>query len=99
MWNNGAGFDGLGQNVSEMIEARNAREWEEQNEENEMDVCGINSELGYAWDDLEKGYDRLAEACGLAEGTPMEDKIQSVINRLEDLQNEIRGLRREVRIA
>ncbi len=99
MWNSGAGYDVLGQNVSAMIEARNAREWEEQSREPKIDICGVNSELGYAWDALEKGYNRLSEACGLAEGAPMEYRIQSVLNRLEDLQNEIRALQKEVKIA
>ena len=86
----------FGQDLDAMIEARNAREWEEQNAEPEMDVCGVASELGYAWDELEKGYSRLAEACGKAEGFPAEYKIQSLIDRLEDLQDEIRELKREV---
>lgn len=89
----------FGQDLDAMIEARRAMEWEEENAEPEMDVCGVESELGYAWDELEKGYDRLAEACGKAEGFPAEHKIQSLIDRLEKLQNEIRDLRKEVQSA
>ena len=89
----------FGQDLDAMIEARNARELEEQNEEPEMDAGGVASELGYAWDELEKGYSRLAEACGRAEGFPAEYKIQSLIDRLENLQNEIRDLKREVQSA
>lgn len=99
MWNDRKAFDYLGQDVGAMVEARNAREWEEQSREPKIDICGVNSELGYAWDALEKGYNRLSEACGLAEGAPMEYRIQSVLNRLEDLQNEIRALQKEVKIA
>lgn len=87
----------FGQDLDAMIEARNAREWEEQNAEPEMDVCGVDSQLGYAWDEMEKAYNHLAEAIGIVEDFPVEHKIQSVLDELENLQNEIRKIQREVK--
>lgn len=89
----------FGQDLDAMIAARNAREWEDQNAEPEMDVCGCVSQLGYAWDKMCEAYDHLAEADGMAEGFPAEHRIQSVLDTLENLKDEIRKIQREVKDA
>ncbi len=86
----------FGQDLDAMYEARCSREWEEANEEPEIDKDGINKNLGSAWNGLDSGYNRLIEACDLAENTPVWAKIQSVIARIEDMQTELRGLQVEV---
>ena len=86
----------FGQDLDAMIEARNEQEWEDQNKE-ELPASGILEELGSAWDRVSEAFDHLAEAVGLAEGFPIECRIESVMNDLEDLQNEISKLKREVR--
>lgn len=81
-----------------MIEIRDAREWEEQNREPEIPKSAIVAGLGYASACLSEAVnDWLAEACDFAEGTPVERKIQSLIDRLDDMQKEIRIIKREVK--
>ena len=90
----------FGQDLDAMIDARNAREWEEENEEPEIDISRIVSCLGYAWGNISDAInDWLADACDIAEGIPAGAKIQSIIDRLEDIQEEIKTLQREVERA
>ena len=85
------------QDIDGMIEARNMREWEDENAEPEIQVSRIASCLGYGWGCLSDAInDHLAEACDLAEDTPVWAKIQSVIDRLEGIQDEIKTIQREV---
>ena len=87
----------FGQDIDAMIEARNAREWEEENEAPEIQVSRIASCLGYGWGYISDAInDHLAEACDLAEDTPVWAKIQSVIDRLEGIQEEIKTIQKEV---
>jgi len=89
----------FGQDLDAMYEARCAQDWEDQNREPEMDVCGVDAQLGYAWDEMENAYNHLAEAIGIAEDFPVEYKIQSVLDELENLQNEVRKIQKEVKDA
>ena len=87
----------FGQDLDAMFAARHEPKWDE--EPQEMDISTVDAELGYAWDELEKGYDRLANAADAAEGFTAGPRIESILHDLEDLQNEIRKVQQEVRSA
>ena len=91
----------FGQDLDAMVEARNAQEWEEINEEPEVPVSLIDSELYDAWCEMSEAYDRMAWACEYADknqsSRAIYNKILSVMNDLENLQGEIEKMRREVK--
>ena len=87
----------FGQDLDAMYEARCAREWEKNNEDTEVPVYLIESELRNAWGECSDANDRLAWACEYAEGTPAENRIQSLIDDLEKIQGEIKKIEEEVK--
>lgn len=89
----------FGQDVSAMIEARNAMEWEELNEEPEMPVSDVDSQLGEAFRLLNESYDRIAKAADYAKDFPLEAKLDSILHDLENLTNDIEKYRREVKAS
>ena len=90
----------FGQDVSAMIEARNAREWEELNEEPELlPVSDVEKHLGEAFRLLNESYDRIAKAADYAKDFPLEAKLDSILHDLENLTNDIEKYRREVKAS
>lgn len=86
-----------GQDVDMMVESRNAREWEELNEEPEIPVHLIDSELWNAWCECSDANDRLAWACEYAKDHPIAARIESLMDGIETIQAEIKKLQEEVK--
>ena len=93
----------FGQDLDAMIEARNAREWEELNAFAEIDYAEIDTELEDALDSLKDSYQAIADAANEAEGSPDAYKIRSLLGDLDvirdDLISLIANLKKEVRSA
>ena len=89
----------FGQDLDAMIEARNAREWEEQNAEPEMPVGDVEAHLSAAIRLLNEAYDKIAAAANSADGFPMADKLDSILYDLENIQNDVEKYQREVKVA
>jgi hypothetical protein len=77
--------------VQEMWEADAAAEWERLNapDPNEKELIEAGDNISRAICYLDDGADFLAEAVGNLEETPMADKIQSFLNDLEEMANEL----------
>lgn len=86
----------FGQDIGAMIEARNAREWEEANREPEMDPEAVDLSLGDALSELTDACGDLAMAAAEAEGFPYAARIMSLFADLETIQDEITSLRARI---
>ena len=93
----------VGQDLDAMIEARNAREWEELNAFAEIDYAEIDTELEDALDSLKDTYQALADSANEAEGSPDAYKIRSLLGDLDVIRDDLISLRanlkKEVRSA
>lgn len=93
----------FGQDLDAMIEARNAREWEELNAFAEIDYAEIDTELEDALDSLKDSYQAIADAANEAEGSPDAYKIRSLLGDLDVIRDDLISLRanlkKEVRSA
>ena len=83
----------LAQDIGAMIEARTAREWEEQN----MTADGATLKLAarsmqYAVDELDKTLDLVNEAAEILVDTPEGDRVASYLNDMENTLTELRAL-------
>ena len=83
----------FGQDLDAMIEARNAREWEEQNTFAEIDYAEIDTGLEDALDSLGDTYQAIADAANEAEGSPDAFKIRSLLGDLEVIRDDLISLR------
>ena len=81
-----------GYEVQALKEAEDARIWEEINApdpfERQMTDAALDMRLATAM--LDKAEDYLAEAVADVSETPMEDRVASLLNELEDLHFSIR---------
>lgn len=82
----------FGQDLDAMIEARNAREWEEQNAEPVMDVEDVVYWLGIGQDELKDGIAALGTAAQDADGFPAHARIMSLIGDIITIRDEITSL-------
>ena len=80
----------FGQDIDAMIEARNAREWEEQNKVAEPDYAEIEMHISDALDYLRVA---LADAMVEAKDSPEEARIRSLVDDIESLQNDAASMR------
>ena len=81
------------QDVGAMIEARNAREWEELNTFIEPDFEEIDLDMGDALDNLTEACKALADAAKELEYHPYEYRVRSLFSDLESIQDDITSLR------
>jgi len=86
----------FGQDLDAMIEARNAAEWEEINEEREIDADEIEYQMDECDDDLENALTDLAEAIKAAEGSPEEYRIRSLFSDLEAVRSDVAILKKKI---
>ena len=81
-----------GWEVQEMKEAEDMRIWEELNApdpyEAQMEDCAL--ELRLAMEAVDKAEDYLLDAIAAVADTPMEDRVASFLDDLEDLHSSIR---------
>lgn len=91
MWNDKKAYDGLGQDVGAMVEARNAREWEAQNAD-----PAPKSHADEAIRQLNRAVDSLFSAADEAKGTDWEQDLERAGNGAEDLVCEIRAIIRRM---
>ena len=85
------------QDIGAMIDARNAREWEEQNMPN-ADGAKLTlaaRSMRYAVDELDKTLDLINEAAELLVDTPEGDRIVSYLNDGENVLAELRKLQKD----
>jgi hypothetical protein len=91
------------QDVDAMIEARNAREWEELNEVKELDASEVLLDLDYALDHIQSAKKDLGDAMNEADGFPIKYRIESIFDVLDTLEVEINtlmeNLKKEVKSA
>lgn len=101
-WNDGI-YDGLGQDVAAMVEARNAAEWEELNEEPVLDKEEIFYDLTDALDDLLQCLKSIGEAAKVADGFQERHELLSLFDDGETYQTEVENMiakfKKEVRSA
>ena len=83
----------FGQDIDAMIEARNAREWEEQNKVAEPDYAEIEMHISDALDYLRETMMALADAMVEAKDSPEEARIRSLVDDIESLQNDAASMR------
>ena len=76
------------QNVSAMWEQDAAREWEEINTDS-FDRFGARSALAKAIHPLGQAYYQISQAAAKTEGTPYDDKVMAILEKLEDLRCEV----------
>lgn len=74
-----------------MREQENARIWESQQRKEEDYL--IVAKLEAALNTIYTAESKLGTAADYAHGTPLEDKIQSIINSMEQLEIDIRKLK------
>jgi hypothetical protein len=86
----------FGQDLDAMIEARNAAEWEEINEEREIDADEIEYQMDECDDDLENALTDLAEAINAVEGLPEENRIRSIFEDLTSVRNDVAVLKKKI---
>lgn len=83
-----------GWQVQEMWERDSAALWERQNRpdpaEKQMEAAAADMLDGNQW--LDYATDRLYEAVAELGGTPMADRVESLVNQVEDLRIELKSL-------
>ena len=79
--------------LDSMIEARNAQEWEDLNQEPEVDAGMAVEFLGYALGDLETVVSEIGEAAGAMKGDPMEYRILSLLEDIGRVQDDMTSMR------
>ena len=84
-----------GWQVQAMWEADAAAEWERINEPDpaEKQMKEAAGSLTKGLEDIDKGLDWLADAVSKLDETPMADKVQSFLDSLENLANELEFLK------
>ena len=87
----------FGQDVAAMVEARNAREWEELNEEPVLDTEEVMYQLAGVEDDFSNAKYDLGEAIKLAEGFPLKYQIESIMDDLNRLNDDIISLKARIK--
>lgn len=88
-------FQDLQQDVQAMWEAAAAAEWEritEPDKDAEKMQDAAHS-VGYAYDNISQAMQHLYDAFKEAEGTVAEDRIASLMNDLEDLQDDVLSMK------
>lgn len=95
MWNDKKAYDGLGQDVGAMVEARNALEWEKQNADG-FNWAPAKSRADEAVRMLSLAVDSLFSAADEAKGTERETELENAGNGAEDLVCEIRAIIRRM---
>ena len=83
----------FGQDIGAMIEARNAREWEEQNTFVEIDYAEVDTGLEDALDSVKTAYQAIADAANEAEGSPEAYRIRSLLGDLDVIRDDLISLR------
>ena len=78
-----------------MWENESDRIWEEQNKD--VDLTEAITWMGYAYDHACDTGARLAEAAESAKGTVFDDRIMSIFNDLERLQDDINSLQERMK--
>jgi hypothetical protein len=78
-----------------MYETALAEDWEEQNRT--IVIAGVHPALDAAYSKIKEGCELLSDAVSKAEGYPVEFRIESVLNDMEKLQEEINRIRKEVK--
>ena len=83
-----------GWEVQALKEAEDARIWEELNapDPNEKQMRDAAIEMRQAYDQINKAENFLMEAVAAVSETPMEDKVNSLLEALEDLNCDINML-------
>ena len=83
-----------GYEVQALKEAEDARIWEELNapDEYEKQMEDASREMRLAIEGLLKAEDYLADAVAAVCGTPMEDRVASLLNDVEDIYFDIKVL-------
>ena len=84
----------LWQDVDAMWEADAAAEWERLNEPDpsEKALKEAAKMLVGVVESLDKATDSVAEAVNILEGTPMEDRVASIMDDLEDICCDVRRM-------
>ena len=77
--------------LDQMRENENSRLWQKQ-QRSDQDYL-IIAKLETALDAVFTAESKLGTAADYAEGTPLEDKIQSILNSMELLETDIRRLK------
>lgn len=95
MWNDRPAYDCLGQNVGAMVEARNAKEWEDQNKD-DFNYFPAKYRAEDAIHLLNQAIDRLFKAADYATGTNYETEFESTGNKVEDIVCDIRAIIRRM---
>ena len=85
------------QDIGAMIEARNAREWEELNMPNaDGAVLTLAARsLKYAVEDLDKTLDLINEAAEILVDTPEGDRVASYMNEMENMLTDLKIMQAE----
>lgn len=78
-----------------MYETALAEDWEEQNRT--IVIAGVHPALDAAFSKIKEGCELLSDAVSKAEGYPVGYQIESVLNDLEVLKDEINIIRRKVK--
>ena len=86
----------FGQDVGAMIEARNAREWEDQENRPELDCYGVYYKLGAALDCVSDAGGILAKAEKQADGFPVAHRIGALADDVANLTDAIERIRKEL---
>jgi len=87
----------FGQNLDAMIEARNAREWEELNKTVKPNYTEIDEGLDEALDGLKDTYQAIADAALEANGSPNEYRISALLIDLDNIRDELTSLKNRLR--
>ena len=84
-----------GWQVQAMKEAEDARIWEDLNAPDpaEKQMKEAAGSLTKGLEDIDKGLDWIADAVATLDETPMADKVQSFLDSLENLANELKFLK------
>lgn len=79
------------QDVDTMWESDASAEWERQNEDTPEEEKYMEAayDMKRVWETLSEAVDRLAEVADGLDGTPGYDRIVSLIDDLEEYQNEV----------
>lgn len=85
------------QDVGAMWEADAAAQWERENAmtEDEEKLMASAYDLNKAYGLIDDAMDALADAIHKVEGTFAEDKLTSILNDLENLNCDLKGMKRD----
>lgn len=79
------------QDIDTMLESDASAEWERQNEDTPEEEKYMEAayDMNRVWETISEAVDRLAEVADEVDGTPGYDRIVSLIDDLEEYQNEV----------